>query len=119
MCIRDRTTRSEVTTAEGYDALYLSQEVPLWVVVHFCIPGRMGASSSDMPIINRLIYQILLDWKQYEYCYEILEFPNPRPTQPKKNWVKSGFWALKVAKVAFGPLFPTGNLFSWVGIGFV
>ena len=79
----------------------------------------MGASSSDMPIINRLIYQILLDWKQYEYCYEILEFPNPRPTQPKKNWVKSGFWALKVAKVAFGPLFPTGNLFSWVGIGFV
>ena len=27
------------------------------------------------------------------YFYETVELPNPRPTQPKKNQVKSGIWA--------------------------
>ena len=31
------------------------------------------------------IYEILLGWEQYEYCYETVQFPNPRPTQSKKN----------------------------------
>ena len=39
------------------------------------------------------ISQILMGWKQYEYCYETVELPNPRPTQPKKNQAKSGIWA--------------------------
>ena len=40
-----------------------------------------------------VIYQSLLGWKTYKYCYETDELPNPRPTQPKKNEVKSGNWA--------------------------
>ena len=39
------------------------------------------------------ICQILLGWKTFKYYYETDELPNPRPTQPKKNWVKSGIWA--------------------------
>ena len=31
------------------------------------------------------IYQILLGWKTYKYCYETDKLPNPRPTQPKKK----------------------------------
>ena len=53
------------------------------------------------------IYQILLGWKTRKYCYETVELPNPRPTQPKKNQVKSGIWAT----------FPHGKYFSWVGVG--
>ena len=45
-----------------------------------------------------------------KYDHETDELPNPRPTQPKKNYR---------LKVAFGPLFPKANIFSWVGIGFV
>ena len=42
--------------------------------------------------------------------YETDELPNsPRPTQPKKNRLK----------VTFGPLFPTSNIFSLGGVGFV
>ena len=33
-------------------------------------------------------YQILLGWKTYKQYYETDEIPDPRPTQPKKNWVK-------------------------------
>ena len=29
--------------------------------------------------------KILLGWDTYEYYYETVELPNPRPTQPKKN----------------------------------
>ena len=56
------------------------------------------------------IYQILLRWKQYEYYDETVELsttqgqPNPRNNR---------------LKVALGPLFPTANSFSWVGIGFM
>ena len=62
-----------------------------------------------MPTVARAIkvfaiYQIILVWKTNKY-----ELPNPRPTQPKKNSVKSGIW------VTF---FPSANNFSWVGIGF-
>ena len=38
----------------------------------------------------RFIYQILLGWKPYKYYYETDQLPNPRPTQPKEKWVKSG-----------------------------
>ena len=38
-------------------------------------------------------YQILLAWKTCKHYYETDELPNPRPTQPKKNEVKSGIWA--------------------------
>ena len=31
------------------------------------------------------IYQIMLGRKTCKYYYETDEFPNPRPTQPKKN----------------------------------
>ena len=55
------------------------------------------------------ISQILLGWESYKYYYETDELPNPRPTQLKKIRLK----------VAFGPLFPTANNFSWVGIDFI
>ena len=55
------------------------------------------------------IHQILLGWKTYKYYNETDELPNPRPTQPKKNYIKSGVWAT----------FPTTNIFSWVGIDFI
>ena len=32
--------------------------------------------------------QVLLGWRTYKYYYETDELPNPRSTQPKKNWVK-------------------------------
>ena len=50
----------------------------------------------------------MLGWKTYKH-YETDELPNPRPTQPRKIRFK----------VAFGPLFPTANIFWWVGIGFI
>ena len=43
--------------------------------------------------------------------YKTDELPNPRPTQP--NPIKILRSRLKVA---FGPLFPAANIFSWVGI---
>ena len=54
------------------------------------------------------IYQFLLGTKTCNDYYETDKLPNPRPTQPKKNRFK----------VVFGPLFPTANIFSLVGIGF-
>ena len=36
--------------------------------------------------------------------------PTNSPTQPKKSCCR--------LKIAFGPLFPTANIFSWVKIGF-
>ena len=45
-----------------------------------------------------------------KYFDENEELPNPRPTQPKKK---------KRLKGAIGPLFPTANIFSWVGIDFI
>ena len=37
---------------------------------------------------------MLLGWKTYKYYYtESDELPNPRPTQPKNNQVKSGILA--------------------------
>ena len=53
---------------------------------------------------------LLLGWETYKYYYETVELPNPRPTQPLPK---------KGLKMAFGPLFPTANIFSWVGIGFI
>ena len=55
------------------------------------------------------MYQIVLGWKSYKYCYETDELPNPRPTQHKKKYVKSGIW------VTFSP---QQKHFSWVGIEF-
>ena len=37
--------------------------------------------------------------------------PTNSPTQPKKSCCR--------LKIAFGPLFPTANIFSWVKIGFI
>ena len=55
--------------------------------------------------------QYKLGWvgKTYGYYYETDELPKPKanPIQEKLG-----------LKVAFGPLFPTANIFSWVGIGF-
>ena len=39
------------------------------------------------------IYQIMLGWKTCKHYYETDELPNPRPTQPKKEQVKSCIWA--------------------------
>ena len=39
--------------------------------------------------------------------------PTNSPTQGQPNPRKNSL------KVAFGPLFPTANIFSWVGIGFM
>ena len=39
--------------------------------------------------------KFMLGWKTFTYYYETDKLPNPRPTQPKKKYVK---------KVAFGPL---------------
>ena len=38
-------------------------------------------------------YQIKLGWETHKYDHENVELPDPRPTQPKKNQVKSGIWA--------------------------
>ena len=57
-----------------------------------------------------MIYQILLGWKTYKYYDEIDELPNPRPTQSLVKLEKKG---------GVGPLFPTANIFSWVGIDFI
>ena len=44
--------------------------------------GDHNGVFSDLPI--------LLGLKTYKYIfYETDELPNPRPAQPKKNWVKS------------------------------
>ena len=61
-------------------------------------------------LIDRVfaIYHIMLGWKTCKCYYETDELPNPRPTQPKKKWVKSGLWAT----------FPSA-IFSWVGIDFI
>ena len=56
--------------------------------------------------------QVLLGWKTYKYYYETDELPNPRSTQPKKNWVKSGTWAtFSLSKLFFvgWDLFYIGN----------
>ena len=44
--------------------------------------------------INRVfaICLIMLGWETRKYYYETEELPNPTPTQPKENWVKSGIW---------------------------
>ena len=70
---------------------------------------RSGVGIPYIPcvvVVVFAIYQILLGWKTYKYYYETAELPNPRPTQRKTNR----------SKVAFGPLFSTANIFSWVGI---
>ena len=38
-------------------------------------------------INNRVfaIYLIMMVWKRYEYYYETVELPNPRPALPKKK----------------------------------
>ena len=51
-----------------------------------------------------IIYQIMLGWKTCKYYHETHELPNPRKIGPK---------------VAFGPLFPAANKFSWVGTDFI
>ena len=56
------------------------------------------------------MYQILFDWKACKNHTETDELPNPKPTQPKTNEVKSGH---------LGHFFPTANSFSRVGIGFM
>ena len=53
------------------------------------------------------IYQILLGWKTYRYYYETGELPNPRPTQPEKNWVQAGI---------LGHLFPQQIFFRGLGL---
>ena len=60
-----------------------------WTPIFISPPRPRRASKKNMVFV---IYQILLDWK-HQYCCETVEFPNPRPTQPKKNEVKSGIWA--------------------------
>ena len=47
----------------------------------------MGSLRSTNKVTVLAIYQIMLPWKQYQYqyYYETVEFPNPRPTQPKKK----------------------------------
>ena len=55
------------------------------------------------------IQHVLMGWKTNKHYFEAYELPDPRPTQPKK----------KMLKVTFGTLFPTANIFSWVGIDFM
>ena len=76
----------------------------------FCLSLLSAASTVEAHIRVFAIYQIMLGWKTYEYFYETDELPNPKPIQPKKKLVKGGI---------FGPLFPVGNTFSWVGVDFV
>ena len=52
------------------------------------------------------IDQIVRGWKTYKY------YSTKSPTQGQPNPRKNRL------KVAFGPRFPTVNIFSWVGIGF-
>ena len=47
----------------------------------------------------------LLGWQQYEYYYDTVELPNPRPTQPKKKEVKMDIWAtFSPQQIFFGGL---------------
>ena len=60
-----------------------------WVMMAFVGFHVIFNSSAPVTIFlkNRVfaIYQILLGWKTYKYCYETDELPNPRQTQPKKK----------------------------------
>ena len=57
-------------------------------------------------------YQIMLGWKTYKYDYETDKLPKADPTREK---------LYGRLKVAFGPLFPTANIFfvgwDWCYIG--
>ena len=70
-------------------------------------------TTATLPTQNGVcaIYQIMVGWKTYEYKYYngTDELPNPRPTQPKKKYAKSGIWAT----------FSHRKYFSWVGIDFM
>ena len=61
------------------------------------------------------IYQILLGWKILRSMYFEVNIMKPTnsPTQGQPNPRKISL------KVAFGPLRPTANIFTWVGIGFI
>ena len=53
--------------------------------------------------------QFLLGGKTCKYILKPTNYPTQGQPNPRKNrW-----------KVAFGPLFPTTMIFSWVGIGFI
>ena len=52
--------------------------------------GNWGASyptKAAEDLLNRVFatYQIMSGWETYQYYYETVELPNPRPTQPKKK----------------------------------
>ena len=85
-------------------------------VLAFCFRSCSLVASDHIrhPDILRIrvfaICQIMWGWESYKYYYETDEFPNPRPTQPKKNSVKSG---------VFGHFFQHQKCFSWVRIGFI
>ena len=71
-------------------------------VIAFVKDAHHYQGAGDLPIH--------LELENINKCYcETDELPNPRPTQPNKIRLK----------VAFGPLFPTTNQFSWVGIDFI
>ena len=53
-----------------------------WVLITMVLRIRVFAT-----------YLIMSGWKTCKQWYENDEPPNPRPTQPKKNQVKSGVWA--------------------------
>ena len=58
------------------------------------------------------IYQILLGWKLENIRILLWNRPTPQPkANPTQKKIRS--------KAVFGPLFPTANNFSWVGIGFI
>ena len=50
----------------------------------------------------------MLGWETCEHYHETVELPNPRPTQPKKNEVKS--WPLS-------HFFPQEKVFRRSGLG--
>ena len=52
------------------------------------------------------IYPSMLGWKTDKYYYETDKLPSPRPTQPKKKWLR----------VAFGHFFPQQITFRGLGV---
>ena len=87
-----RTRAGKPRFTYSYDtavALYWSSPMCRTLKLECHVSGPViGQGVSTPQYLKRvfaILYQILLGWKQYEYYYETVELPNPRPTQPKKK----------------------------------
>ena len=65
------------------------------IIWSWVLHGGIYHDANAITILGCLRCYTKLCWagNAHKCYYETDELPNPRPTQPKKNWVKSGVWA--------------------------